>query len=199
MTWLFKIRAAAVALAVTCVVVPSTQSSAQAQSAQPPAWTVNAAQSSIGFTTRWTGSPVSGSFPNWTANIRFDPRNLRASRVRVVVQTAAVRSSRKEVVDNLPSTDWLSSRAFPTAIYEASTVTALGGNRYRADGTLTLKGVRHRLSLLFTLETKGAVATMLGTAALNRLPLRIGVDSDSSAEWVDRVTNVNVRVIATRR
>ena len=194
-----KHHAAAVALMVACVSGPTGKSGVLAQNAQPPVWTVNAAQSSLGFTTRWAGSPVAGTFTNWTADIRFDSLNLRASRVRVVVQTAAIRSGRKEVVDNLPGTDWLSSRAFLTATFEANTFTALGGNRYRADGILTLRGASHRLSLLFTLDTNVAVATMNGAAALNRLPLGIGVDSDSSAEWVDRVTTLNVRVMATRR
>jgi polyisoprenoid-binding protein YceI len=192
-------RFLAASLAAAAVMSPMTVANVQAQAGAPPAWTVNAAQSSLGFATRWDGNPVTGTFSNWNADIRFDPRNLRASRVRVTVATGSVTSSTREAVDNLPGTDWLSSRAFPNATYEASAFTALGGNRYRADGTLTLKGVRHRLSLPFTLDINGTTATMNGTAALNRLPLRVGVESDARAEWVDRVTTVNVRVVATRR
>lgn len=186
-------------LAMAAAVVPAGLAGVQAQGVAVPQWTVNAAQSSLGFSTRWDGNPVSGSFPDWTADIRFDPRNLAASRVRVDVRTGTVRSGTREAVDNLPGPDWLSSRAFPTVTYEASRFTALGGNRYRADGFLTVKGVRHRLALPFTLDIAGTTATMNGTAALNRLPLRIGVESDATAEWVDRVTTVTVRVVATRR
>jgi polyisoprenoid-binding protein YceI len=196
-----------VGLAGLAVLAPPGLSSVQAQGARPatggavpaPVWAVNAAQSSIGFSTRWDGRAVTGSFADWTADIRFDPRNLRTSRVRVEVRTGSVRSATREAVDNLPGSDWFSSRAFPTATYEATSFTALGGNRYRANGTLTVKGVRHRLALPFTLDINGTTATMNGTAALNRLPLRLGVESDSAAEWVDRVTNVTVRVVATRR
>ncbi|MCU0881175.1 MAG: YceI family protein [Hyphomonadaceae bacterium] len=189
----------AAALALTAGIMPGSLAGVQAQGAGAPAWTVTAAQSSISFATRWDGNPVTGTFPDWTADIRFDPRNLGASRVRVEVRTGSVRSGTREAVDNLPGPDWLASRAFPTVTYEASRFTALGGNRYRADGFITVKGVRHRLTLPFTLDIAGTTATMNGTAALNRLPLRIGVESDAAAEWVDRVTNVTVRVVATRR
>jgi polyisoprenoid-binding protein YceI len=194
----FFIGGAALALAVAPL-GDLASPSAQAQTATAPVWAVNAAQSSIAFSTRWDGNPVTRSFPDWTADIRFDPRNLRASRVRVEVRSATVRSSTREAVDNLPGADWLASRTFPTVVYEASQFTSLGGNRYRADGFITVKGVRHRLSLPFTLEINGTTATMNGTAALNRLPLRIGLESDAAAEWVDRVTNLTVRVVATRR
>jgi polyisoprenoid-binding protein YceI len=187
-----------VLLAALVALAPASTAGVMAQSAAAPAWAVSSGQSSIGFATTWDGNRVTGSFPEWTADIRFDPRNLQASRVRVEVRTGAVRSATREAVDNLPGADWLASRTFPTATYEATRFTSLGGNRYRADGTLIMKGVRHRLSLPFTLDISGNTATMNGTAALNRLPLGIGVESDAQAEWVDRVTNVSVRVVATR-
>ena len=75
----------------------------------------------------------------------------------------------------------------------------MGGNRYVADGTLTVKGVPYRLALPFTLTIAGNVATMRGTATLDRMTLKLGLESDASAEWVARETVVNVDVRATRR
>jgi polyisoprenoid-binding protein YceI len=68
-----------------------------------------------------------------------------------------------------------------------------------AEGNLTMKGVTYRLALPFTLAITGNVATMTGQATLDRMTLRLGLESDASAEWVARETVVNVAVRATKR
>ena len=62
-----------------------------------------------------------------------------------------------------------------------------------------MKGVTYRLALPFTLSIVGNVATMTGQATLDRMILKLGIESDSRAEWVARETVVNVSVRATRR
>lgn len=167
--------------------------------AAAPSWTVDAASSRINFTTRWAGSAVNGNFRQWSGDIRFDPANLAGSKAIINVQTGSALTGVKEPDDNLGGGDWFNVRRFPTARYETTSIRSLGGNRYNADGVLTLKGVAYRLALPFTLAINGNVATMTGQATVDRLTLKLGVESDASAEWVARETVINVAVRATRR
>jgi polyisoprenoid-binding protein YceI len=179
---------------------PAAKASAPAQAqALAPAWTVDARQSSIGYATRWAGQAVTGSFGSWTADVRFDPANLAGSRVVVVVQTGSSRANLAEANDNLPLADWLNVRGFPTARWESTGFRQTAPGQYVGDGFLTLKGQRYRLALPFTLAISGTTATMTSSPSLDRLNLRVGVDSDSSAEWVDRAVQLSIRVRATRQ
>jgi polyisoprenoid-binding protein YceI len=179
--------------------------STQAQTAKvkaPPAasaWAIDARQSRIAFSTRWAGNGVNGTFRQWSGDIRFDPNNLAGSKAVILVQTGSSLTGIKEPDDNLPGEDWFNARRFPTARYETTAIRNIGPGRYIADGNLTVKGVTYRLALPFTLNISGNVATMTGQATLDRMTLRLGLESDAGAEWVARETVVTVAVRATKR
>jgi polyisoprenoid-binding protein YceI len=200
----------ATALAMACLLaVPLHASNAQtpkakavatkAGAAAPPAWTIDARQSRIGFSTRWAGQAVNGTFRQWTGDIKFDPTNLPASKAIILVQTGSALTGIKEPDDNLSGEDWFNAARFPTARYETTAIRNVGPNRYVAEGMLTVKGVAYRLALPFTLTIAGNVATMSGQATLDRNTLKLGLESDAGAQWVARETVVNVAVRATRR
>jgi cytochrome b561 len=170
-----------------------------AAQAPAPAWTVVPAQSRLGFATTWAGQAVNGTFGQWSADIRFDPRNLAGSRAVVLVQTGSVRTGLAEPDQNLPMPDFFHVERFPTARWESTSIRATGPGRYLAEGTLTLKGRPYRLALPFSLAITDTTATMSGTMTLNRQALNVGMESDSSFEWVPRDFTLQVQVRATRR
>lgn len=172
---------------------------AKSKTVSIPSWAIDARQSRIGFSTRWAGEAVNGSFGQWTGDIRFDPRNLAASKAVILIQTGSARTGAKEPDENLGGSDWFDARRFPTARYETTAIRAAGPGRYVADGLLTIKGVSYRLSLPFALTLTGNNATMTGQATLDRMTIKLGLESDAGAEWVARETVVNVAVRATRR
>jgi polyisoprenoid-binding protein YceI len=167
--------------------------------ASAPTWPIDARQSRIAFSTRWAGQAVNGNFRQWSGDIKFDPANLAASKAIVTIQTGSALTGMKEPDENIGGGDWFDARRFPTARYETTAIRSLGNNRYVADGLLTIKGVSYRLALPFTVTIAGNVATMTGQATLDRMTLKLGLESDASAEWVARETVVNVAVRATRR
>lgn len=167
--------------------------------AAAPQWVVDPAQSRISFSTRWAGAAVNGAFASFTADIRFDPARLAASRAVVTIPTGTARTGQKDPDDNLPAPDWFNAKAFPNARFETTAIRALGANRYEADGRLTVKNQTVPVKLPFTLTIAGNVATMRGTATLDRIALGMGRESDPGAEWVDRAVQVQVNVRATRR
>jgi polyisoprenoid-binding protein YceI len=181
----------------TAAKAPAANKSIAASTA--PTWVVDARQSRIGFSTRWAGDAVNGNFRQWGGDIKFDPANLAASNAIITILTGSALTGMKEPDDNIGGGDWLDARRFPTARYETTTIRAIGANRYVADGLLTIKGVAYRLALPFTLTIAGNVATMTGQATLDRMTLKLGLESDASASWVARETVVTVAVRATRR
>jgi polyisoprenoid-binding protein YceI len=184
--------------------VPATVGFAQAPAKKAPsvaaasAWRVDPAQSRIAFSTTWAGQTVAGRFRTWTADIRFDPKNLAGSKAVVTIQTASAQTGTKEADDNLPGGDWFASARFPTARYETTAIRSVGPNRYEADGTLTVKGVAYRLKLPFSLTMTGNQANMTGRVVLDRFAIRLGLESDASAQWVARQTIVDIAVRANK-
>jgi polyisoprenoid-binding protein YceI len=174
--------------ALSLVPLQTTQAQTAKAKAAPAAtaWAIDARQSRIAFTTRWAGNAVNGNFRQWRGDIRFDPNNLAGSKAVILVQTGSALTGIKEPDDNLPSEDWFNARRFPTARYETTAIRAAGPGRYVADGNLTIKGVTYRLALPFTVSIAGNVATMTGQATLDRMTLRLGLESDAGAEWVAR-------------
>ena len=169
------------------------------KAAPAQAWNIDAKQSRIGFSTTWAGNAVKGSFGQWSGDIRFDPANLAGSSAAITIMMGSAKTGVKEPDDNLPGADWFDARKFPTARFTTSSIRTLGQNRYMADGFLTIKGVNYRVALPFSVTIAGPVATMTGQVTLDRIALKLGLESDSDAEWVARPTVVTISVRATKK
>jgi polyisoprenoid-binding protein YceI len=87
----------------------------------------------------------------------------------------------------LRGNEFLAVDTGPTARYRTTSVRALGNGRYRADGTLALKGLRRVQQVTFTLSGQGPRRTVQVTATLDRTAFAIGTSS-SAASLERRVT-----------
>ncbi len=141
--------------------------------AEPRQWVV-ASGGSLGFTARWNGDPVNGSFARWSANIVFDPQALDGSTIDVSIDLASVDTGDSQRDGTLTDSDFFDTSRFARATYRATRFRALGGNRYRADGTLTLRGVSKPVPLDFTLDINGDRARARGTATIDRTAFGVG-------------------------
>ncbi|MCE2890543.1 MAG: YceI family protein [Hyphomonadaceae bacterium] len=194
-------------LALAALIAPINLADAQTAKKAPasklaaPAagWTIDARQSRIAFATKWAGNGVNGTFRQWSGDIKFDPNNLAGSQAVITIMTGSALTGVKEPDDNLATPDWFDARKFPTARYVTQSIRSVGPGRYVADGVLTVKGMNYRVPLPFTVAISGNVATMTGQVKLDRLALKLGLESDAGAEWVARETVVNVAVRATRK
>ncbi|KPF75097.1 hypothetical protein IP68_10825 [Blastomonas sp. AAP25] len=128
----------------------------------------------LGFTAQWNGEPVTGSFGKWSSTILFAPDALEASKVDVSIDLASVDTGDSQRDGTLTDTDFFDTSRFARASYRATRFTALGGDRYRADGTLTLRGVSKPVPLAFTLTIAGDKARARGTARIDRTSFGVG-------------------------
>lgn len=163
---------------------------APAYAAPAPAWTVDKAASRIGFSSSMSGDAFSGSFKTWDSAIRFDPKNLAGSSVTTTIDMTSAATGDEDRDESLPTAQWFAASTYAKATFAATKFKALGGNRYQADGTLTLRGVSKPVSLPFTLTITGDVAKMTSSINLNRLAFGVG-----TGEWAGTtVVPANVRV-----
>ena len=96
----------------------------------------------------------------------------------------------------LPNADWFDAAAFPEAEFTATSVARVEGTRYRATGTLAIKGISHPVSLDFTLEIDGDTAIAAGKATLNRLDYNLG--SGVATDTVGDAVTVTLDLTAAR-
>jgi cytochrome b561/polyisoprenoid-binding protein YceI len=154
---------------------------------EAPRWSV-ARGGRLNFTTTWSGTPIEGNFGNWDADIRFSPEALAKSSIRVTINLASANSGDGERDSTLKGPDFFNTAAQAQAVWTSSAISHEGGNRYRAKGMLTLRGVARPVPLTFTLSIDGKEARVTGSASLRRLAFGVGQsDYPTTAEIPDPV------------
>lgn len=170
-----------------------------AQNLSASDWTVDTANSRIGFAGTHAGSIFEGQFSDWSANISFDPDDLTTARAQVVIKTASAATGNTLYDTTLPGEDWFHTVAHTVAIFTADSFTQTGEDTYRADGTLQIRGTVHPISLDFTLKITGDAATMTAAHTLDRLAYGLGATSDPAADWVSKDIRLTFAVAARRQ
>lgn len=131
------------------------------------------------ITVKQLGSPVTGSFEDWTAAISFDETRSSGmvGTVEVVVSIGSLTLG--SVTSQALGPDFFNVGDFPTATFAADILRDDSG--YRADGTLTIKDNTLPLSLPFTLDLSDGVASMRGRTALDRRDYGVGLSQKDEA------------------
>ena len=138
-----------------------------------------ASGSTLAFAGRYQGEVFTGKFPGFTTRLSFDPKQLAQARLDVTIPLATATTSNADYDGELHGAAFFNAVKFPQARYSATTFRALGGNRYAADGTLFLRGVRKPVTLEFT-WTPGPRPVLAGKATVRRLAFDVG-----GGEWAD--------------
>ena len=173
---------------------------ATAPAAKPTtqAWTVDKANSRIRFRSAFSGTAFEGGFGKWDAQINFDPKNLAGSKVVVTVDLASAVSGDADRDSTLPTADWFDIGKTPRASFTSTSIKDLGGGKYQAAGTLSLKGVSKAIVLPFTLAIPGDTAKMSGQVVLNRRDYKVGEGQFTGADTVPFDVTVPVTVTAKK-
>ena len=182
----------------------------QAPASKAPAWTVDAAKSTLAFRFSYMGKDYEGKFPDWTAKIQLDtdapanPDTPVDGYVRVAIPLGTVSTGQSYFDENVVQGDWFDVTKTPEAVFEVSGgVYKTSDTAYEATGVLTIKGADHPVRLPFTLNVAGTTATMHGEVTLSRLALGVGAGTaakeSGDAEWVADDVKVVIDVVATRQ
>ncbi|WP_420332099.1 YceI family protein [Roseibium sp.] len=179
------------ALPILLLSMIGTLSPAQAES-----WTVDAANSTLGFEVPQGSSPLKGTFTTWDASIEFDVSAPENAVIVATINPASASTGNPQFDTTLPAADWFDAAGFPVAEFKAEGASLVEGNSYRAEGTLTIKGSSHPVTLDFTLDIDGDTAKANGTAKLNRLDYQLG--AGVGTDTVGDIVTVMLDLTATR-
>ena len=153
---------------------------------------VQAPGSTLVFAGKYQGEVFTGKFPGFATKFSFDPKQLAASKLDVTIPLATASTSNADYDGELRGRAFFDSAKFPQARYTATKFRALGGNRYAADGTLSLHGVDKPVTLEFT-WTPGAKPVLAGKATVKRLEFGVG-----GGDWADTTLIPNAIAISTK-
>lgn len=174
--------ALALLLATLAALVPAAQAADYVQ----------APGSTLTFATKYQGEVFTGRFPAFTTRLSFDPARLQGARLDVVIPLAGAATGNAERDSTLKDADFFNVAKFPQARFVATRFRALGGNRYAADGQLTLRGVSRPVTLGFT-WTPGAAPVLTGRATVKRLDFGVG-----AGDWADTSLIPNEVAVSTK-
>ncbi len=164
-------------------------------------WNIVADESRIAFSGQHAGTPFDGVFKRWTAEITFDPENLKAAKATVRVDLTSAETGNAMYDKTLPTGDWLNTGEANTAVFETTDIRRGDGeNSYVANGVLKLRGAEVPVQLNFDLVIAGDGnrAEMTGTSTVARMDFGIGKASDASGAWVSLQIPLTIKVVATK-
>lgn len=169
------------------------------------AWSIDSRTSTLTFTVTQIGSVVSGRFPTWAGEIALDPATLASARIEIRIDARAVVANNRDVDSLLKGPNFLDVQRFPEARFVSSAVVAKGGNRYEANGKLTIRDVTRDTTLSFTLDlTEDAAqpgnlrAVARGRIVVKRLEFGVGQNEWANTGQIANEVTVDIAVMASR-
>lgn len=161
-------------------------------------WTVEKAQSSVGFAAIQGEATFGGTFSEYDAEIAFSPDDLAGSRAKVSIDLSSVNTESADRDDTLQTSPWFDSGAHPKAVYEVSDFTKESDGKYVANGSLTLKDKTMPVVLPFSLTIDGDTATVTGETIIDRTNYGVGSGELADPSVVSRNISVKIDLTATR-
>jgi len=162
-------------------------------------WKIIQNQSKIEFKAIQNSSTITGSFKNFSGKINFDPAQLKTSKIEIEIDIASLEASLSDAVSTLKTPEWLSTKNFPKAIFNAEKFSKISDKKFIAEGNLTIKGKTIPTKLEFTLEEYTATkAKSIGTATIKRSDFLIGAKDPANAHGVKDEVTVSCLINATK-
>ncbi len=150
----------------------------------------------LSITITQLGSPVAGSFSDWTAAIAFENPAEPGLAGTVDVTIGITSLSLGTVTNQAMGADFFNSEQFPTAQFKADIYKTDTG--YEARGPLTIRDKSMDVVLPFALDLQDNTATVSGQLELNRMDFDVGT-SQPTEESLGFGVVVSVDLTAERQ
>jgi polyisoprenoid-binding protein YceI len=111
-------------------------------------WKVDNAHTSLEFSARhMMVSTVRGHFNQFSGQVEIDPQDLTRSWATAEIEAGSVDTREERRDAHLRSADFFDVEKFPLITYRSSKIESRGGNKFRVEGELTIKGVTRPIEL----------------------------------------------------
>jgi polyisoprenoid-binding protein YceI len=153
-------------------------------------------RSQITFVSKQMGVPVDGGFKRFQAQLVFDPAKPEAGKINLVLDLASIDAGAKEANDEVVGKNWFNVKTFPHATFVASGVRALGGGRYEARGSLSIKGRTREVTTPFSFRIDKGMGRFEGGFVMKRLEYGIGEGTWGDPSVVADEVKISYSIVA---
>lgn len=167
---------------------------ALAHSAPAADWKIDPAGSKLEFVATFEKAPVPGVFREFDARLRFDPEKPAGGSLDVTIRVTSADMNVADVNKEIGGKDWFDYAGFPQAEFHSTDLRRVGGDRYLARGTLSLKGMKQPLEVPFAWTASADAAVMEGEFAVKRGAFGIGAGEWAKSEAIGADVKVKFRV-----
>lgn len=102
----------------------------------------NQEKSEVFFTLKHLGIiTVSGRFKEFSGSFHFDPKNIEATTVRIVIQTASVASDNAARDEHLRSEKFFDAKKSPEIRFFSKKIIVVSDRQFNIEGGLTIHGI----------------------------------------------------------
>lgn len=160
----------------------------------PPSWTIQPG-GTLRFTVDNAGNALNGRFTSWSGDIVMDPDAPESAEITIRVNLTSASMGDATQDNMLGGADFFNTASFAQATWRSTAVERVSGSRYRANGTLSLKGASRPQAITFTLSGNGNRRSVEGSASIDRTAF--GVGTGANAENLAGAVRVNFAFEAT--
>lgn len=158
------------------------------------AWVIDYASSELAISVAQLGTPIKGTFSNWTADVVFDPSNPFDGFITASVDIASLTLG--EVTERAISEEFLGFETNPKATFISQDITAVADG-FQAKGIMTLAGIAQDFTIKFTFSEADGKAKVSASGEIQRLDFKIGEGfADDSS--VGRDIGLSISIDASR-
>jgi polyisoprenoid-binding protein YceI len=132
----------------------------------------------VRFNIKNAGITVDGHFNEWTADIRFDPKNLPESAIEGRVAVKSIETGIKKRDEHLQTRQYFRSADFPEVVMRSTSFRKNGKDGYTGVFEVQIKDIKKIVEIPFTVSTaKDGTSTYQGSFMVNRLDFGLGEKS----------------------
>jgi polyisoprenoid-binding protein YceI len=110
-------------------------------------WKINSAGSSVKFSVKNLGLPVSGHFNDVTGEVHYDGKHLEGADIKSSIEIASIDTGIGRRDHHLQGKDFFNVSQFPQAVFESSKIETQPDGSFLVIGKLTLHGVVEEIKL----------------------------------------------------
>lgn len=138
-------------------------------------WSIVPDESKIVFEYQRNDRSEEGIFETFSGHGTFHPEAPGDATFELEIASASIDLGDPKASAFATSAEWFDAANYPEIVYRLEKLTPLGGDRYRAEGQLTIRGKTRPVTTVITLDINGTEAHATGTLELNRKDFWLGV------------------------
>ena len=154
---------------------------------------LQAGASTVGFEALVAGDATMGQFGDSTVTAVLDKSAVERSSIVALVNTAGTTSDNPQVQASLPGPEWFDVEAFPEARFASTSVSVNETGDFSITGQLTIKDVSTEISFPMSVIDENGQRFANGQFSIDRRDYNIGMDSQSSDEYVGFDVTIHFR------